>query len=515
MVNEDVKVYLSAYHSEVTGSRMMLVIDNGTVKRKILVDCGYYQEIKYRELNYAQETNPGTIDAILVTHNHIDHTGLLPKVVRDGYNGPIYMTEITNQLLKPFLRDSAMQQEENANYMREKDPDHAYMYEKLYDLNDVDETLKLCVGVEYFQEIEILPNIKVTFLENGHILGAASILVQVFSYNRKPLNFLFSGDYRSRNPLFFVRTIPRWIKKLDLILVTESTYGTTYKDEIKECFKKNMLEAFSKRMHILIGAFAQGRMQEILKRFKIMQDEGLIPAEYEICIDGGLGVTTCFKYSYILEKYYPNAEKFMPREVRVLDSTSRSNLLDEGGPKIVITTSGMLSNGPAREHVPMFLERPNCMIHLCGYAAEETIARDLLDTMHESTVNIHGKNLFKRAIVKTTREFTSHAKADELLDFMKKFHNLKFVVVNHGEENTAKIFSQKAEEELGVPAMRISREKMLCFIQNVRPNDYFGSICVKQMPAKLSSNSVMSKHHNNKKKDARKSHCRKNGSKKR
>ena len=120
-MNGDFKVYLTAYHSEVTGSRLLLnaVYPDGRCQR-ILVDCGYYQEIEYRYLNYEHELNPESVDAILITHNHIDHTGLLPKMVRDGYRGPIYMTKMTQLLLPSFLMDSASQQEENAEFINDQ-----------------------------------------------------------------------------------------------------------------------------------------------------------------------------------------------------------------------------------------------------------------------------------------------------------------------------------------------------------------------------------------------------------
>ena len=488
-MNGDLKVYLTAYHSEVTGSRLLLnAIYPDDRSYKILVDCGYYQEIAYRYLNYEHELNPENVDAILITHNHIDHTGLLPKMVRDGYKGPIYMTKMTRELIASFLKDSAGQQEENAEELRKKFPKEAYKYEALYDESDVDKTVGLCEGVDYRKPIEVLPGVKVTFFENGHLLGASCILVQFVCYGKKTTNFLFTGDYRARNPLFFVPVLPKALKKLELNIVCESTYGSTESKEIRKCFEKNIMEAFAKKLHILIGAFAQGRMQEILNRFRIMQEEGKIPPEYEICIDGGLGVNTCFKYLSILQKYYPNAEDFMPKNVRILDANSRKTILDERGlRKIVITTSGMLSNGPAREHVPNFIERFDCMIHLCGYAAEETIARQLLDTIRLDEVQIRNKIYQKNAIVKTTREFTSHAPADELLKFLQQFKNVRFVAVNHGATESSKEFAESIitncpnVEEVG----RIDRHTMFCFVQKASRGATYSNIDVKARPAKF------------------------------
>jgi len=492
LLNDDFRVYLTAYHHEVTGSRLVLnaVYPDGR-KQKIMVDCGYYQEVNYRYLNYEHELNPENIDVILITHNHIDHTGLLPKMAKEGFNGPIYMTQMTYELLPSYLQDSARQQPENAEYLRKKYPNDAYKFDVLYNDKDVQKVLPLAKGVDYRKTIEVLPGVKVTFYENGHLLGAACILVQFTCYGKKPLNFLFTGDYRSRNPLFFVPVIPKAVRKMELIIVCESTYGGVESQEIRKCFEKNMMEAFSKRMNVLIGAFAQGRMQEILNVFRIMQEEGKIPPEYEICIDGGLGISTCLKYMSLLRKYYPKSPNFMPEGVRVLDADSRSSILDSQGlrnsRKIVITTSGMLSNGPAREHVPNFLERYDCMIHLCGYAAEETIARQLLDTIRLNEVTIRGNVYQKNAVVKTTREFTSHAASDELIKFLSQFKNVRFVAVNHGSTVQSRDFAHLINdtcpnvEEVG----RINRNNMYCFVQRAKRGAGYEDIEVKALPAKF------------------------------
>ena len=249
-----------------------------------------------------------------------------------------------------------------------------------------------------------------------------------------------------------------------------------------------MIEAFKKRQHILIGAFAQGRMQEILNRLKIMKESGIIPKEYEICADGKLGIKTCRIYQSVFRQYYPESVDFLPKHFTCLDSQSRKEILDDGfGPKIIVTTSGMLSNGPAREHVPMFIERSDCMIHLCGYAAKETIARELLDTMDSDTIKIWSNVYKKRATVKTTREFSSHATSDKLLQFVNKFKNVRFVVVNHGSVDAAEKFKESILDDCPFVenAGRIDRQTMYCFVQRTPRGVKYSDIFVKAMPAKL------------------------------
>lgn len=488
------KAYLSAYHNEVTGSRLLVVVEfpNGTTRR-ILVDCGYFQEIKYRHLNYVDDLNPESIDAMIITHNHIDHTGLIPKFVRYGYQNKIYMTKITQELCPAFLYDCCEQQEENAEDMRQRCPDEADKFKPLYYAEDVDKATDLFVGVSYRKTLEIFPGIKMTYFENGHILGAGMVLLQCHYDGMQDINFFFTGDYRRKNCFYEVPPLPKWLRKLPIIMVHESTYGSTNSNEIKKCFKDNVLTAFEKKQDILIGAFAQGRMQEMLYFFKCLEDEGLLPEDYVICVDGPLGIKTTHKYQSILSWYNPSKADFLPKCVEFVSPKDRSHLPFDGRHKIIITTSGMLSNGPAHYYVPIYLAKENAMIHLAGYAAEETLARKLLETKRADSVKIGGVVIEKKCIVKTTREWSSHITADDGIEFINEFENIIFLAVNHGEENCRNTFAKRVLEETPVKEVGlIDRDEMYVFYQNATKGVNYNDMLIKVLPAKLNSSYEMS-----------------------
>lgn len=468
IMRNGIKGYLCAYHQEVTGSKIIVVVNfpDGTVRR-IMVDCGYFQEKRYEDLNYINEIDPEKIDVILVTHTHADHIGLLPKFVKDGYRGRIYMTKHAKYLCTEILNDSAQRQKENSKLLRKQHPDQKEKFKALYSKQDVKNATELIKGMRYRETKEIIPGIKVTYFENGHLLGSGMILLQCQYEGMESINFFFTGDYKLENCFYTVPELPQWLKEMPLVMIHEATNGKISSNDIQKNFKSNMIENFKKEKDIIIGAFAQGRMQELLYDFKKMQDEGILPSKYVIYVDGTLGVKMTQKYKQILAEYSPENADFIPKKTIFVDKESRQMVFLDSRPKIVITTSGMLSEGPARIYIPFFLEMENTAIQLIGYAAEGTLARALLDGKKENTVRFAGEEIIKRAEVKSTREKSGHAFNDEMIEFIKQFKNIKFMFINHGNTESQEFLRTLVINETKVKNVDfLNRERSYVIYQN-------------------------------------------------
>ena len=432
---------IMGFHQEVTGSLIPVVVNfpNGKTT-KFIVDCGLFQEKEYGDKNYKLPFCVSELDFVLVTHNHVDHTGRLPYLVKKGYKNSIYMTTETSYLIPLALDDSCKVLEDNA---RQKN------LPSLYEKSHVDETLRRIVPCDYNKVIQVTPNIKVTFFMNGHLPGAAVILVRIYFPNYKTINLLFTGDYNNKNMFFDVCPIPKWVRKLPITVVQESTYGSITSEETnKKCFENNVLEAISNNKTVICLVFSLGRSQEILYTIKKMQDDGRLDKSIPIFFDGKLA----FKYTNIYLSGKLNIKKcmenFLPESLIYVDSDWRQIILSNNKPKIIVTTSGMGSYGPAQTYLPVYLTKKNALIHFTGYTAEGTLGFKLKNTPKGDVVETGGLFLMKMADVEYTSEYSAHAKQDELLDFLKQFEDLKMVLINHGEKETQKIYANKVLKEV-------------------------------------------------------------------
>lgn len=433
------------YHHGVTGSCIRITIhySDGT-KFRILVDFGIYQgetEVINKILTYNDSVNPDKIDAVLLTHTHLDHDGALPLFVKNGYTKKIYMCVPTSIVLPISLEDSY-------NVMR-----HVCKTRKcpmLFNEKDIYQVLNQAVACEFEKSFNINPNIKVTFFNNGHLVGSSIILVQVSDPCGEHINLLFTGDYKNDNTFLDLKPLPDWVYNLDnLTIVTESTYGDTNSADIEHVWAKNIEEACKNNNVIVIPAFAQGRMQELMYNVKLLQEKGTIPNNYIIELAGKTGIKYTFAYAsnYKTLGFKENMHNFFPRNLHIVDSkTPMSISYDNKKPRIIITTSGMGNFGPANSYIPEMLPNPNAVIHFTGYMAEGTLGRKLQETELGQSVLIKGSmNIPRRAKVFSTSEFSSHAKADELIEFINRF-TPRAVLVNHGEPDVKAKFAKRIAE---------------------------------------------------------------------
>lgn len=431
-----------AFHPEVTGSCILCIIKyKSGEKIKFVVDCGLFQEPKYVELNKYLPVKPEELDFVLVTHNHIDHIGRLPYLVKEGFYKNIYTTNVTKILMEPALNDTCKVLKNLAKRNNQS---------PLYKGEDVEKTLSLVKGCDFEQTIEVVPNVKVTFFKNGHLLGAALILVQISSPYEEDINLLFTGDYRKENTFFKVPDLPEWLLDLPITIIQESTYGEQNSSEIYHCFVNNIYQATQEEKDIVIPVFSLGRAQEVAYSLRTMQDFELLSTEYPIYLDGPLSQ----KYTAI----YLNRDigideqmkDFLPINLKYITIENRDDIIESTKPKIVLTSSGMGSYGPAQSHIPAILRRKNGLIHFTGYMAEGTLGRTLKDTSYGEAVNVGGLVVQKRAQVEYTNEFSAHAKADEMIEWLQQFKNLKLVLINHGAIDTKVSFAKQVLENVKV-----------------------------------------------------------------
>ncbi len=442
-MKERLYVDIIATQPEVTGSCNLVIVKypNCTTTR-FVVDCGLFQEKDYSKYNKDFPFDGEDIEFALITHNHVDHIGRLPLMIKNGFEGKIYATNATCLFMPYALSDS---------YKVLKDVAKRNHEPQLYSEADVSETCHRLVPCEFRQTVRIDQNISATFLKNGHLVGAALILVQIKYQGYDDINLLFTGDWNGKNMFFDVPKIPKWIKKLPLTIIQESTYGTTDSKEANTMagtFEKNLLNCVGNGGTFVTLVFSLGRAQEILYVIKKLQDDGKLSKEIPIHFDGKLAQQ--YTKLYKTENLGLNGKMldFLPKNLIQVEKSSRAEVLEDTGRKIIVTTSGMGTYGPAQVYIPEYITRENCMLHFTGYTAEGTLGEKLKSAEEDATVRIGGLVCKKRAKVEYTTEFSAHAKADEMIEFLKQFENLRMVLVNHGETETKLAFSKRITEEV-------------------------------------------------------------------
>ena len=441
--------FLGAAHC-VTGSKYLLTLDDHATKHQVMVDCGLFQGLKELRLRNREPLplTPAEVGIVVLTHAHIDHTGYLPKLVRDGFRGRIFCTEATADLLSIMLLDSAKLQEEEAAFANKKGYSKHHPAEPLYTQVDVERMLPLVESMAYDAPLTLLDGaLTLTFRDAGHILGSAIVELGVQGASQRK-QLVFSGDLgRYDNPVMFD---PTPIATADVLLV-ESTYGDRDAriDDPEAELAGLVNEALGRGGVLLIAAFAVGRTQTLLYYLKKLLAEGRVP-QVPVYVDSPMGIRVADLYPR-----HPTAHRLgqgnvfdFPGVHFVAEASESKGLNVKAGPAIIISSSGMCTGGRIVHHLFNRLPRPQDTLLLVGYQAEGTRGRQLQEGAE--AVKMFGEMVPVRCQVKHLDGFSAHADRSELLRWLGQFQappQRTFVV--HGEPAPAEALAQTLRQDKG------------------------------------------------------------------
>jgi metallo-beta-lactamase family protein len=427
---------------EVTGSKH-LIHANG---KKILLDCGMFQgkRKESRKKNMEFPFDPAEIDAVVLSHAHIDHSGLLPLLVKKGFKGPIYSTFATRDLCHYMLMDSAYIQEREAEYINKKKLKKGETeIEPLYTCDDAQQCLSQFQSVGYERSFVVEDALVACFYEAGHILGSATVHIIVYEKDLdKRTTIGFSGDLGRKNiPLL---KDPQVLPQCDYY-ITECTYGNRLHesfDELDSMLVDIVNKTYEKGGKLIIPAFSVGRTQEVVYRLNQATKDGLIP-EFPIFVDSPLSgnITEvfaahpeCFDRETYREFIDNRLNPFGFGKIKYITDVEDSKKLNTyDKPCIIISASGMCEFGRILHHLKNNIEDPKNTVMIVGYQAEHTLGRRLVEK--KPVVNIFGEPYNVRADVFKVNAFSAHADRSDLLDYIGKIEGVKKIFLVHGEHD--------------------------------------------------------------------------------
>jgi metallo-beta-lactamase family protein len=440
---------------EVTGSSHLLTLDNGFT---ILLDCGLYQgnSDALETFNDTWLFDPATIDCMVLSHAHIDHTGKMPKLVRDGFKGSIYSTHATRDLSAIMLLDSAGIQEKDAqsdNKKRIKQGKEANI-QPLYDTDDVTQTMKQFASYSYNRWFSIHPNVEVFFADAGHILGSASVTLKI-TEGGKTTMFGFTGDVGRPNRPILRDPMP--MPALDY-LICESTYGDRLHQEAPQetdRFIQIIRETcVQKRGKVIIPAFSVGRTQEIVYMLDKLASDDQLP-HIPVYVDSPLSVDAtdvfishpeCFDedlHKYMMHDVNPFGFKDLHYVKKVEDSKALNALKE---PCIIIASSGMANAGRVKHHIFNNIEDPTCTVLIVGYASPNTPAGQMRAGV--KTLHLFGEEKKINARIEVMDSFSAHGDYKEIIGFIKNQKpSLKKMFLVHGDYDTQQVFAKTLNTE--------------------------------------------------------------------
>jgi metallo-beta-lactamase family protein len=440
----------------VTGSKYLLE-HNG---KKVLVDCGLFQGLKeLRERNWQDPPfDPSSIDAVIITHAHIDHTGYLPRLVKQGFGGKVFTSRATCDLMKILLPDSARLQEEEADYRNRHSLTRHAPALPLYDENDAKHALELLVPIANDgNAVDVCEGYRASFQVAGHILGASLVLVELAGAGQEGNNIrvLFSGDLGHYDQP--ILKDPAEPPACDYMMV-ESTYGDRLHGEVHadEQLAKVINSAVKTRSPILIPAFAIGRTQELLYQIRELEEDKRIPV-VPVRVDSPMAAQATQVYNRWLEEHDEEYASILARQKHPLRTSSMvttstreesKRLNDEKGTRIIISASGMMTGGRVMHHAKYILPDPNAIVVFVGYQAAGTTGRRI--SSGEKEVRIMKDWIPVRCRVEKIDSFSAHADWKAVLRWLSGLKTApKRIFTTHGEPDAAAAMAGHIRDEFG------------------------------------------------------------------
>ncbi|MCS7060776.1 MAG: MBL fold metallo-hydrolase [Anaerolineae bacterium] len=446
----------------VTGSQHLLETDHS----RILLDCGLYQGRRADSYTVNQNLpfDARRIDAVALSHAHIDHSGNIPNLTKSGFSGHIYCTHATRDLCAAMLRDSAMIQQEDARFLNKRRvlDDNLPLVEPIYSLEDAEDALSTFASYDYDKPIRLTTDVQARFGDAGHMLGSAWILIDAQEEGRS-VRLCFSGDL-GRFGLPILRD-PRPMPEADYLII-ESTYGDRLHPPASDALpelRQAIADAVQRGGKVVIPAFAVGRTQEIVHGLHQLMLAGELP-DVPIYVDSPLAVNVTEVFRHHPECYDRETGRMLLESTHgdvfgfrrlsyVRDVEASKALNDLRSPAVIISASGMCENGRILHHLRHSIEDPKNMILFVSFQAENTLGRRILDGAHR--VRILGEEFRVRAEVRRIEAYSGHADRDELLAWVKpQAACLRGVFVVHGEEDAALALAEGIRN-LGVRSVHV------------------------------------------------------------
>lgn len=453
---------------QVTGSCHLLTLDNGF---KILLDCGLFQG-SYKEdaiTNSHFLFEPTAIDCVVLSHAHIDHSGRVPKLVKDGFKGPIHATHATRSLATIMLLDSAHIQEKDAEYFNKKikhdpdDPEYEYR-EPLYDSKHVDQAMRLFVGYGYDQWHKIHDDVRILFSDAGHILGSASVTLEIREHGKTTMLGFTADIGRPNRPIL---RDPQPMPECDY-LICESTYGDrlheSQPNEMKRFLDIIQKTCMKKRGKLIIPAFSVGRTQEIVYLLDQAQTAGQLPP-IKVFVDSPLAINATAVYGSHSECFDNELHQYLLIDknpfgfnnlnyVRDVEQSKALNFYKD--PCIIISSSGMMNAGRVKHHLFNNIENPRNTFLIVGYCAPGTPGGRLRDGAEGMKIFNTYKEV--KANVEVMDSFSAHGDQEEMKDFiLNQKKKLKKIFLVHGDYDTQQVWrtflGEHGFQNIQIPAM--------------------------------------------------------------